>query len=78
MTDNATAEELRQFIERLEQHASERRDIADQEKETMAEAVARGFDKKAIREILKLRGKSPDEVAEAEALLDTYKAALGM
>ena len=38
-----TADELRQFIERFERLEAEKRDIADQQKEVMAEAKARGY-----------------------------------
>lgn len=37
-----TAEELRQFIERYERLEAEKKDIADQQKEVMAEAKGRG------------------------------------
>jgi len=73
-----TADELRQFIERAEQMEAEKKDIADQVKEVFAEAKARGYDTKIIRKIIALRKRKPDEVAEEEAILDLYKAALGM
>ncbi len=38
-----TAGELRQFIERFERLEAEKKDIADQQKEVMAEAKARGY-----------------------------------
>lgn len=38
-----TAGELRQFIERFERLEAERKDLADQQKDVMAEARARGF-----------------------------------
>ncbi|GGO56908.1 hypothetical protein SAMN05444398_105266 [Roseovarius pacificus] len=38
-----TADELRQFIERFERLEAEKKDIADQQKEVMAEAKARGY-----------------------------------
>ena len=38
-----TADELRQFIERYERLEMEKKDIADQQKEVMAEAKGRGF-----------------------------------
>mgnify|MGYP001801724276 FL=1 len=37
-----TADELRQFIERIERLDMEKKDLADQQKEVMAEAKARG------------------------------------
>lgn len=73
-----TADELRQFIERFERLEMEKKDIADQQKEVMAEAKGRGYDTKIIRKIIALRKKSSDEIAEEEAILDTYKQALGM
>jgi uncharacterized protein (UPF0335 family) len=73
-----TAEELRQFIERYEHLEAEKKDIADQQKEVMAEAKGRGYDTKVIRKIIALRKRKPDEIAEEEAVLEVYKAALGM
>lgn len=75
---SVAADELRQFIERYEQLEAEKKDIADQAKEVMSEAKARGYDTKVIRKIIALRKRRPDEVAEEEAILDLYKAALGM
>jgi uncharacterized protein (UPF0335 family) len=73
-----TADELRQFIERAEQLEAEKKDIAEQVKEVFAEAKARGYDTKIIRKIIALRKREPDDVAEEEAVLGMYKAALGM
>jgi uncharacterized protein (UPF0335 family) len=73
-----TAEELRQIVERLEQLDAEKRDIAEQIKEAMAEAKGRGYDTRALRKILALRKRKPDDVAEEQAVLEAYKAALGM
>ncbi|NND18369.1 MAG: DUF2312 domain-containing protein, partial [Silicimonas sp.] len=39
-----TADELRQFIERFERLEAEKKDVADQQKEVMAEAKGRGYD----------------------------------
>lgn len=75
---SVTADELRQFIERVEQLMSEADDIKEQTKEVFAEAKGRGYDTKTMRKIIALRKKNPDEVAEEESLLETYKAALGM
>lgn len=73
-----TADELRQFIERGEQFAAERKDIAEQEKEMYAEAKARGYDTKIMKKVIALRARKPDDISEEEALMDMYKAALGM
>lgn len=80
MTDtySVTADELRQFIERAEQLAAEKRDITEQEKELFAEAKGRGYDPGVMRKVIALRRRKPDDIAEEEAIMDMYCAALGM
>ena len=73
-----TAEELRQFVERFERLELEKKDIADQQKEVMAEAKSRGYDTRIMRKIVSLRKRDLEEVAEEEAVLSMYKTALGM
>ena len=73
-----TADELRQFIERYEQLESERTELADQQKELMAESKGRGYDPVVMRKLIALRKRQPEQLAEEEAILDMYKAALGM
>ena len=72
------AGELRQFIERFERLEQEKQEIADQQKEVMAEAKGRGYDTKVMRKVIALRKREPDDIAEEEAVLDMYKSALGM
>lgn len=75
---NVTAAELRQFIERLEHLEAEKKDIAEQIKEVLAECRGRGYDVKVVRKLLALRKRDKDDVAEEEAILEMYKQALGM
>jgi uncharacterized protein (UPF0335 family) len=75
---NVTADELRQFIERYEQLQTEKDDVANQQKELMAEAKGRGYDTKIMRKIISIRKRKADAVAEEEAILELYKSALGM
>lgn len=76
---NATgAGRLVGFIERLERLASEIDELKNDVKEVKAEAKAEGFDLKTIAALLKLRQLTDDERREREALLDLYKAAIGM
>lgn len=75
---NVTGDELRQFIERIEHLEAEKKDIAEQVKEVFSEMKGRGFDVKAVREILKQRRQDPDDLAEQEALVELYRSALGM
>ena len=73
-----TADELRQLIERYERLDAEKSDIADQQKEVMAEAKGRGYDTSAMRKIIAMRKRDKDDLAEEEAILEMYKSALGM
>ncbi len=72
------ADELKQFIERIERLEEEKKAIADDVKDVYAEAKGRGYDTKAIRAIVRLRAKEPHEREEEEAILELYKSALGM
>jgi uncharacterized protein (UPF0335 family) len=76
--DTVAAAELRQLIERIERLEEEKTTLQDDIKEVMAEAKGRGYDTKAIRTIIRLRKKDPSERQEEEAIIDLYKAALGM
>ena len=72
------AGELRQFIERFERLEAEKQEIAEQQKEVMAEAKGRGYDTKVMRKVIALRKRDADDIAEEEAVLEMYKSALGM
>lgn len=74
----ADAGELRQFIEQFERLDEEKKSLAEQQKEVMAEAKARGYDTKVMRKVIALRKRDKDDIAEEEAVLDMYKEALGM
>jgi uncharacterized protein (UPF0335 family) len=82
MTDNTTyrvtADELRQFIERVERLNAEKSDIADATKEVLAEAKGRGYSPAVMRKIIARRKRNRDDIAEEEALMEMYKEALGM
>jgi uncharacterized protein (UPF0335 family) len=77
-SQRVTAAELRQFIERFERLEAEKKDIADQQKEVMAEAKGRGYDTKVMRRLIALRKRDKEDLAEEEAVLELYKEALGM
>ena len=75
---NVAADELRLQIERIERLEEEKKGIADDVKDVYGEAKARGYDPKTMRAIVRLRKMETHSRQEAEALLDTYKAALGL
>lgn len=81
VSDTATTvagQELRQFIERYERLEAEKKDITDGQKEIMAEAKGRGYDVKVIRKLIAIRKRDANDLAEEEAVMEMYMAALGM
>ncbi len=73
-----TDDRLRLLIERVERLEEEKKGIADDIRDVYAEAKAVGYDTKIMRQIVRLRKMRPDDRAEMEMVLDTYKAALGL
>ena len=75
---NVAADELRLLIERIERLEEEKKSMADDVKDVYLEAKSRGYDTKTMRTIVRLRKMEKHHRDEAEALLETYKAALGL
>lgn len=69
---------LVQLLERIERLREEKKGIADDEKDAFAEAKSVGYDTKIMRAMLNLRKMNPDDRAELDALLETYRAAIGL
>ena len=76
--DNAAGERLRSIIERVERLEEERKALASDIKDIFSEAKSAGYDVKVIRQLIRIRALDPADVEEQEALLDIYRAALGM
>jgi uncharacterized protein (UPF0335 family) len=77
-SQTVAAGQLRAFIERVERLEEEKSQLQEDIKEVFAEMKGTGFDTKAVRTIIRLRKKDQAERQEEEAILDLYKAALGM
>lgn len=78
MTDSVSAEQLRQFIERIERLEEEKRAFTDDIKDVFSEAKSTGFDVKTMKAVLRLRRMEKHHRDEADALLETYRTALGL
>ncbi len=72
------ADELRLLIERIERKEEEKRAMSEDIRDTYSEAKARGYCTKTIRQIVKLRRLETHVRQDAEAILETYKSALGL
>lgn len=75
---SVAAEELKGLVERIERLEEERKALGEDVRDVYAEAKSRGYDQKTIRQVIRLRKMEPHVRQEAEALLETYCAALGM
>ncbi|EQA97055.1 uncharacterized protein (UPF0335 family) [Sphingobium wenxiniae] len=75
---NVAAEQLRLFIERIERLEEEKKGIGDDIKDVYLEAKANGYDVKIMRQIVRIRKMPVHDRQEMEAILETYKAALGI
>jgi uncharacterized protein (UPF0335 family) len=71
-------EQLKAIVERVEHLNEEIKGLTSDRGDIFKEAKGNGFDVKALRTIIRLRAMNPDDIAEQEAILDTYKSALGM
>lgn len=70
--------ELRQFVERIERLEEEKKALADDIRDVYAELKGRGFETKAVRQIIKMRKQDHAERKEMEAIIDLYMQALNM
>lgn len=71
-------DQLRSIIERVENREAAKAEIGDEIKDIYAEAKGNGYDVKALRTIVRIRAADPSKLAEQDAILETYKHALGM
>ena len=71
-------EKLKNFIERIERLEEEKNNLTTDIKEVFSEAKDMGYEPKIMRKILILRKMDIDDRLEQEALLDTYRNALGI
>jgi uncharacterized protein (UPF0335 family) len=69
---------LKSLIERVERLEEEKNNLLADIKEVFSEAKGLGYDPKIMRKVLIIRKMDIDDRLEQEALLETYRAALGI
>ena len=74
----AGAAQLTQFIERIERLEEEKHALMADIRDVYAEAKATGFEPKIMRQVVRLRAMDRDLLNEQDALLDTYRDAIGL
>ncbi len=72
------ADQLRIFVERIERLDAEIADLQEDRRDVMSEAKSQGFCGSTIRALIKRRKMAPADRQLADAILQTYEAALGM
>ncbi len=75
---NFAKSQLRAVVERIERLEEEKKALSDDIREVYGEAKANGFDTKALRAVVRMRGQEPSERQEFEAIVDLYRDALGI
>lgn len=78
MNDAIQADQLRLFIERIERLEEEKQGMTDDIRDTYSEAKSQGYDPKVMRKIVALRKMETHDRQEMDAILDTYRTALGL
>jgi uncharacterized protein (UPF0335 family) len=68
---------LRSIVDRIERIEGEQEALGDDKKEIYQEAKSAGYDCKVLRKLIRERKQEPANLEEEEALLDTYRRALG-
>tara|TARA_B100000242_G_C42969296_1_gene449727 strand:- start:459 stop:710 length:252 start_codon:yes stop_codon:yes gene_type:complete len=74
----AGAEQLTQFIERIERLEEEKRALMADIRDVYSEANGTGFDPKIMRQLVKMRAMDRELLQEQDELLGTYRAAVGL
>ena len=69
-------DQLRAFVERIENIEEEIQSLTEDKKEIFAEAKGEGFDVKILKEIIRIRKQDQEERQEHESLLEVYPHAL--
>lgn len=76
--DLDSADHLKLLIERIERLEEEKKGIADDIRDVYSEAKSEGYDAKIMRIIIRDRKLTKDDRDERDAVLETYKIALGL
>ena len=76
--DGIAGEQLLNYIQRIERLEEEKANLAEDIRDVYREAKGMGFDTKIVRQLIKLRKMEPDDRQEQEALIESYKIAIGM
>ena len=72
------ADVLRKYIERIERLEEEKKALSGDIREIYAEAKGNGYEPRVMRKVVSLRKMNAADREEEEALLEVYRAAVGV
>lgn len=78
MADEIDGNRLQTILDRMTRLEEEKKGIADDQKEILAEAKAAGFEPKFIRRLMSLLKQDPEKRKLEEAEFELYKAAVNL
>jgi uncharacterized protein (UPF0335 family) len=71
-------QQLRLFAERITRLQEERKGVSDDIRDTYTEAASQGYDKPALREVIKLLGQDAEKLKAHRAFVELYGEQLGL
>jgi len=69
---------LKQFVDKLDRLEEDKKNLLEDIKVVCNEAKSEGFDVKTLKKVVMLKRMDRNKLAETDALLDTYRNALGV
>jgi len=69
---------LKQLVDKLDRLEDDKKNVLDDMKTVYNEAKSQGFDVKTLKKIIKMRRMDRNKLEEDDALLETYRNALGV
>jgi len=72
------ADMLRKYLERIERLEEEKKALSGDIREIYAEAKGNGYEPRVMRKVVSLRKMNAADREEEEALLEVYRAAVGV
>jgi uncharacterized protein (UPF0335 family) len=70
--------QLKSVVERIENLNAQIKELTDDRAEIFKEAGGNGFDVKVLRQLVSIRKQDKSKRDEAQAILESYMASLGM
>jgi uncharacterized protein (UPF0335 family) len=78
MNDIVKVDDLKNLVSKIESLEDEKKEISDQIKDVYSEAKSKGYEVKILKNVIKLRKKDRNKLAEEDELMETYREALGL